>query len=205
MNVSDRFDFFRQIQSADEQTDEFKIALSAALNTDEEYLEATEDLAGTPEDIQLEEIALGILKDKVREQLGLDKIERDGPPSDIRAYAKSREINPDFDLPIEEEDEEHRDRHIQTLLMPDDLQRRLRGIFANKQLIQNDKGLNTFYACFGFLKWTEHANADQENLSPLILLPIDIDKKRDRGGHSYKFSSNGAEPILNKPSGKAEV
>ena len=36
-------------EPADEQTDEFKIALSAALNTDEEYLEATADLAGTPE------------------------------------------------------------------------------------------------------------------------------------------------------------
>lgn len=185
-------------EPADEQTDEFKIALSAALNTDEEYLEATADLAGTPEDIQLEEIALGILKDKVREQLGLDKINRDGPPSNIRAHAKSHEINPDFDLPKEEEDEEHRDRHIQTLLMPDELQRRLKGIYANKQLIQNDKGLNTFYACFGFLKWTEHANSDQENISPLILLPIDIARTPTAAGHSYKFSSNGAEPLLNQ-------
>ncbi len=185
-------------EPADEKTDEFSIALSAGLSTDDEYLEAINDLLGTPEDIELAEIALGLLKDKIRDQLGLVPINRDGPPTNIRAYARSHGFNPDFELPKEEEDDEHRDSKIQTLLMPEELQRRLKGIYATKQLIQNDKGLNTFYACFGFLKWFEAKNSDEENVSPLILLPIEIDRKLTSRGHSYKFSSNGAEPLLNQ-------
>ena len=71
--------------------------------------------------------------------------------------------------------------------MPDELGRRLKATFSNKRDIERDKGLNTFHACFGFLQWTEAKNSEQTNVSPLVLLPIEIDKSPSGSGHSTSF------------------
>lgn len=181
----------------DERTEEFRVTLAAAQATDEKYLEATEELQGTAEDEQSANTALRSLKDKVREQLGLPIIRR-GEQINIRAHALAHGLDPNFELLTEERDEKHRDKYIQTLLMPDDLEKRLRSIYGNYRDVINDKGLNVFYACFGFLKWVEQANSDQENTSPLILLPVEIDRRKSGSGYEYTFSAEDAEPIVNQ-------
>ena len=185
-------------EPADEKTDEFNIALTAGMSTDEDYLSAIADADKTEDGQKLIDLALIILKDKIRAELGLKKIDREGPPKNIREYAIAHHFNPDFELPERQEGAEHDDKFIQTLLMPDELGRRLKATFSNKRDIERDKGLNTFHACFGFLQWTEAKNSEQTNVSPLVLLPIEIDKSPSGSGHKYKFSSKGAEPLVNQ-------
>ena len=181
----------------DEKTEEFKLALLAAEAADEDYLNAIEHLGGSAEDEQAAVKALRTLKDKIRVDLGLPQVRR-GEQIDIRAHAKSHGFNPEYELPDAALDHTHKDNDIQTLLMPDDLEKRLKSIFSNYTEVINDKGLNVFYACFGFLRWVESKNSEQQNFSPLVLLPIEINRTKSGKGHKYSFSSNGAEPILNQ-------
>ena len=181
----------------DEKTEQFKVSLAAAQVVDAEYISATSALAGSAEDEEKATEALSALKDRVRAELKLPIVKR-GNQINIRSHALSHGFEPDFELPRVEKDSSHKDNNIQTLLMPDDLEKRLKSIYGNYNDVINDKGLNVFYACFGFLKWVEHSNSDQQNISPLILLPIEIDRKKSGQGHKYTFAANGSEPVINR-------
>ena len=180
----------------DEKSEDFKIALETAIITDPEYqsvLKAADESEKPDDEINN---ALRELKDRVRENLGLPIIRR-GSQINVKAHAASHGLAPDYDLPIWDEEEKHRDKYIQTLLLPTDLNKRLKSIYTNYKDVLNDKGLNVFYAAFGMLRWFDSENSDKENLSPLILLPIEIEKKKSSKG-GYSVSANNAEPIINQ-------
>ena len=144
------------------------------MSTDEDYLSAIADADKTEDGQKLIDLALIILKDKIRAELGLKKIDREGPPKNIREYAIAHHFNPDFELPERQEGAEHDDKFIQTLLMPDELGRRLKATFSNKRDIERDKGLNTFHACFGFLQWTEAKIQNKQMFHPWSCYPLKL-------------------------------
>ena len=105
----------------DEKTQEFLMAFSASQSSDEEYIEALEELGDEPDPEKLNKIQRD-LKDRVRALLGLKSIDRGGSPN-LSEHAKLHGFNPDYNLLTEVKSEAHEDNFIQTLLVPDDLEK----------------------------------------------------------------------------------
>ena len=140
----------------DEQTREFLNALSEARLIDEAYLEQQEKLDPDAADAldRGEQIERN-LKDRVRAQLGMPPRALKGDNS-LSQHAKNNNISPSYDLPLpkdEHEDGRHTDNDIQTLLLPDDLERKLNGISTKCRTWVQESGINVLHAAFGFLEW----------------------------------------------------
>ena len=116
----------------DENTKEFKDLYTLLQNTDEEYLKGIQKIEQS-ENVDVNQEIENIerkLKDIVRVQLKLPKININ--PHDLSSIAKANNLNPDFELPIENKAEniknKHSDSKIQTLMLPDELERYLKNI-----------------------------------------------------------------------------
>jgi len=185
----------------DEKTDSFKEALSEARLTDEAYLKALEDLdpqkANTDEEDQIERA----LKDRVRTDLGLPPRPKDKTTQSLVNHAKTCGLNPDYDLPHQDPEVEKlgwADKSIQTLLLDEMLDRKMRGLVDLTRSAFQESGINTLFAAFGFLEWRENDSAETPRFAPLILLPVEI--KRNLRSHKYVFEVEGADddPIINR-------
>jgi len=183
----------------DEKTPEFKTAYEIAQKEDEVYLREIEKLgdeydSSSKESIQIERD----LKDRVRNQLKLGKrktIEILG----VEEYAKKNGIDPNYDLPKtpNELSKKHKDRDIQTILKPDQLDKKLSGIKRLARTALNEKGINTLFLAFGFIEWFESESSDLKILSPLILLPVEIEEKKTKKGSQYIISGGDSDPQIN--------
>src|SRR2546426_12402072 len=86
------------------------------------------------------------LKDRVRTQLGL-------PPRPTRQsltpdqYARTQGIDPSYDLPRSQQNGQ--DNVIQTLLFPDQMERKLAGIRDNARTALSEMGVNILHVAFG--------------------------------------------------------
>lgn len=183
----------------DEKTPEFKTAYEIAQKEDEVYLREIEKLgdeydASSKESIQIERD----LKDRIRIQLKLGKrktIEILG----VEEYARKNGIDPNYDLPKtpDELSKKHKDKDIQTILKPDQLDKKLSGIKRLARTALNEKGINTLFLSFGFIEWFESENSDVKILSPLILLPVEIEEKKTKKGSQYIISGGDSDPQIN--------
>ena len=176
----------------DEQSREFQSALSEARLTDEVYLEAQTTIDPDDENAQEQ------LKDRVREALGM-------PPHSstqditLAQHAKNNGLLPSYDLPLphqENEDGRHTDTDIQTLLFPDVLERSLNGILTKCRTWIQETGINVMHAAFGFLEWSE-PNGQGTCFAPLILAPVQIDKKRSKEGLEFWVNGLGDDAEAN--------
>ncbi len=175
----------------DEKKNEFKEALSRALHTDLEYQENLKGVLGDPD---AENKLLRGLKDKVREKLGWEPfLGKDISPKD---HARKNNINPDYDLPIEniEEQKKYTDSKIQTLFFQDDLKRYLNKIWQNYKSSQKESGVNPLYFCFGFIEWRQAESSDKKLTSPVLMLQVQLEEAR---GKKLKVSSTGDEISIN--------
>ena len=180
-----------ELEPKDESTREFQSALADARLHDISYLaqldqidqqssEAPNLLAKTDRD----------LKDRLRQTLRL-------PPRQTRSnthihqHALNHGINPDYELPTQNDahqDGRHGDDKIQTLLLPDVLERRLNALISKDSTWKQEAGINVLHATFGFLEWTDGAGKSV-SYSPLILIPIEIEKKRTNNGIKFEVFS----------------
>ena len=80
----------------------------------------------------------------------------------IEEYAKKHGINPNYELPrsTAELSDKHRDKDIQTILKPDQLDKKISGIKRLARTALNEKGINTLFLAFGFIEWVESENSD---------------------------------------------
>lgn len=183
----------------DEQTREFRSALSEARRADEAYLEQLEQLDPDATDaLDRGEKLERELKDRVRDKLGMPPRASKGDKS-LSQHAKINNISPSYDLPLpkeEHEDGRHTDNDIQTLLLPDELERKLNGISTKCRTWTQESGINVLHAAFGFLEWKE-PNSDAACFSPLVLLPVLLEKKRTREGSEFWATGLGEEAETN--------
>jgi very-short-patch-repair endonuclease len=103
-------------------------------------------------------------------------------------WAKQNGINPSLDLTDGDAADSggvSRNEHIQTLLFPDVLERRLAAIREDANLAQQELGLSTLFAAFGFLEWYEATDSNQPLYSPLFLLPVQMDRELKHGKYRY--------------------
>ncbi len=184
----------------DEQSQQFQDRLAAFRAEDREYNEALSKIDELDE--SSENAAKTIeraLKDRLRALLGM-------PPRKNRAqisladHAKFHGINPSFELPSEDAasiDGRHEDKQLQTLLLPEDLLRRLNAISDKEKTWVQETGIQVLKAAFGLLEWIEPVT-NEKTLSPLVLLPVSIEKKRTDKGTKFHLKSTGDDPKLNQ-------
>jgi Protein of unknown function (DUF4011) len=161
----------------DEDTDAFRAALKAAKESDPEWL-AAEDArraAGNRRRTK-DRVAERALRDRVRAQLGMPEWR---VAVDPRARARELSIEPSYDLsPARTSTRRHHaDQTLQTLFFPDRLEPKLSSIHSAARALQEDAGLSALYCAVGFLEWYEPEDAPDPAYAPLMLLPINMDKR----------------------------
>lgn len=181
----------------DEQTREFQGALANARLIDEIYLAAVDEIDPYSENAleqnrQLERE----LRDRVREFLDMPPRQASTDVS-LPQHAKNNGISPSYELPEpaeEHEDGRHTDTDIQTLLLPDDLERKMNALMAKYRTWVQETGINVLHAAFGFLEWAE-PNGGDSSLAPLVLAAVEIEKVKSREGPEFwvKGSGDGIE------------
>ena len=67
----------------------------------------------------------------------------------------------------------------------DDMQLTLKNLSSKALLAREEQGINILYASFGFLKWRQRP-ADDWMLSPLVLVPVSLEKKTITSPYSLK-------------------
>ncbi len=139
----------------DEQTSVFRDALINARLTDEQYLAEMESVERDADDYldrtrQIERA----LKDRVREALGLPQRTKKTEVNLIH-HAKINGITPSYELPIpdaEHADGRHTDDNIQTLLLPNDLERKLNAIVSKCRTWVQETGMNVLHVAYRHLE-----------------------------------------------------
>lgn len=184
----------------DENTREFQSALAEARLNDEVYLSRLDEINQESDDApNLLAKAERKLKDRLREKLGMPTRQTKGNLS-LQQHAKNHGISPHYELPVEDEQHEdgrHTDKDIQTLMLPDVMERRLNALHSKERTWKEETGISVLHAAFGFLEW-EDGNNSTTQFSPLILTPVQLEKRRTRSGQEFWVTSDDAEPEENK-------
>ena len=183
----------------DEQSEDFIQAVANARLTDPEFQAAQEKLDSLSEDYldrarKLERE----LKDKIRIELGLP-VRSGKKETNLVQHARDNGISPSYDLPepgINEKSKSHTDDNIQTLFLPKDLERKLSALVSKCNTWIQETGINVLHASFGFLEWKE-VNSSDVSFSPLILMPVKIEKNKTNEGIEFWVKGLGEEAETN--------
>jgi transcription elongation GreA/GreB family factor/RecA/RadA recombinase len=178
----------------DEQTPEFLNAHAIGADTDETYLKALEAIDYDNNEQAYDEQAKAerALKDRVREELALPPRATEATPSILPHHARAHGINPHYELP-DFSATVLDDRFINDVLQTLDLQRvlnsRLSRIYSRTRTMLEEKGCHVLYMTLGYLSWREIDGTEKDIIrSPLLLLPITLERKRTTEGETYSIS-----------------
>ena len=100
--------------------------------------------------------------------------------------------------------EHHKDRHLQTALPQDELQKRLYYIHQQARSVFEEQGYSVLYLAMGFLEWTESASAESRHRAPLLLIPVELERQKVRTRFSLKWSGAELSPNLSLEAKLAE-
>jgi hypothetical protein len=175
----------------DEDSDAFRAALKAAKEIDLEWL-AAEDArraAGNRRRTK-DRVAERALRDRVRAQLEMPEWR---PAIDPRARARELGIDFSYDLPNARAGTQrhHADHTLQTLFFPDRLEPKLSTLHSAARALHEDAGLSALHCAVGFLEWYDPEDAPDPAFAPLVLLPINMEKRITNG--EYVFSIAGRD------------
>jgi hypothetical protein len=86
-----------------------------------------------------------------------------------------------FAQPIEDDDDEIADRHLdqnlQTPLNDEQLQKKLLRLFYDARGFYEEQGVNSLYLAMGFLEWYESPASDKPRYAPLLLIPVELHRR----------------------------
>ncbi len=179
----------------DEQTDGFRDAFFIARQEDEVYRAEIDGIG--PDGAKAEEKMMRAeraLKDRLREELGLPPRQTKDAPSLVE-HARLHGVEPSYILPLpgeEHHDGRHGDDDIQTLLLPDRLQRSAKSILEKGRSFERETGVNVLHAAFGILEWKSPDEQDRF-VSPLLLLEIRIERRQSP--HGAEFYIRGVDQV----------
>lgn len=175
---------------ADERTPTFGIAYERARLTDAEFLAATEKLGDAEGDARAWQDAERALRGRVRQQLGLPKLEY-GKSLDVAALARAHGFDPSYDLKMSDDGDvaaHHEDDQIRVLLTRKELDRRLKSIDDRATSHLRETGHHTLHLAFGFVQWFEDDESDLASHAPLLLLPVKLAKDEGRAKKDYRLN-----------------
>ncbi|OSJ29693.1 hypothetical protein BSZ19_26165 [Bradyrhizobium japonicum] len=175
----------------DEESDVFRAALRDAKAVDPEWL-AAEDAkrAAGSRRRSKDKAAERSLRDRVRVQLGMQEWRA---ATDPKVRAQELGIDPSYDLKdgIISGDTSPGHPKLQTLFFPDRLEPKLSAIHAAARTLQEDAGISALSCAVGFLEWYETDDGPTAAFAPLLLLPINMEKRVSGG--EYVFSIVGRD------------
>lgn len=180
----------------DEQTNDFRDALFVARQEDNAYLAEIAKI--DPAEAKAEEKLMQAersLKDRLREDLDLPQRQTKDAPA-LAEHARLHGVEPSYILPLpgdEHHDGRHSDDDIQTLLLPDRLQRSAKSILEKGRSFERETGVNVLHAAFGILEWKSPDENDRF-VSPLLLLEIRIERKQSP--HGAEFYLRGVDQVM---------
>lgn len=76
-----------------------------------------------------------------------------------------------------------------------EISRRLLEIYREAKLSIEENGANTLYLALGFLSWYETTTSPKRRLAPIILIPLEIERRSVQEGFSIKQGDD--EPMVN--------
>ncbi len=86
-------------------------------------------------------------------------------------------------------------RRLYSDLEAEELSKRLLVIYREARVSLEEGGANTLYLALGFLKWFEAEGSDQPRMAPLVLVPLELQRKSIREG--FRLSMLDDEPRFN--------
>jgi hypothetical protein len=89
----------------------------------------------------------------------------------------------------------HTDRFLQTNLESEELQKRLYYIHQQARLVFEEQGYTVLYLALGFLEWRESPSALQSRRAPLLLIPVELERRKV--GTAFKLHWTGEELLPN--------
>ena len=93
--------------------------------------------------------------------------------------------------------EKNKEIFLSTDLTPSELQRRLFYINQRARSMMEEQGYNILYLAMGFLKWQEGNGTPGDREAPLILIPVELERRRVKG--SFKLRWTGEDIIPTSP------
>jgi very-short-patch-repair endonuclease len=86
-------------------------------------------------------------------------------------------------------------RRIHANVSDAEISKRLLEIYREAKLSIEENGANTLYLALGFLAWYETATSPKQRLAPIILIPLEIERRSVQEGFSIKMGDD--EPMVN--------
>ena len=181
----------------DEQSQDFLDAYEIAKREDEVYKKEAAELGelydgGNKESLVIERS----LKDRVRKLLSLGK-RQSVDIIGIDEYAKKHGIDSNYELTESNNKNPQKNKYLQTILKSKDLERKINSIRRLSRTALTEKGVNTLYLAIGFLEWVESENSDEKILSPLLLMPVELEEKKTKKGSEFILSNGGGDIQVN--------
>lgn len=178
---------------SDEDSDAFRAALTAAKEID---LAAEDARRAAGNGRAKDPVAERALRDRVRAQLGMPEWRLTVDPP---ARAKDLGINPSYDLPpAGAATRPHRaDQTLQTLFFADRLEPKLSKLHSAARALQEDAGLSALHCAVGFLEWYDPDDAPDPAFAPLVLLPINMEKRITNGEYVFSIAGRDDDETLN--------
>lgn len=91
--------------------------------------------------------------------------------------------------------EELHARRLHADVTETEINRRLLEIYREAKLSIEENGANTLYLALGFLAWYETKSSPKRRLAPIILIPLEIERRSVQEGFSVKQGDD--EPMVN--------
>jgi hypothetical protein len=91
----------------------------------------------------------------------------------------------------------HTDRALQTLFFPDRLEPKLSTLHSAARALQEDAGLSALHCAVGFLEWYDPEDAPEPAFAPLVLLPINMEKRITNGEYVFSIAGRDEDETTN--------
>lgn len=88
----------------------------------------------------------------------------------------------------DELEDRYTDKRLQTPFSERELEKRLRKLYLQHRSRIQETGANSLFLAIGFLHWQDASHEKNEIKSPLILLPVQLEKERGYGPTVYRLS-----------------
>ena len=93
-------------------------------------------------------------------------------------------------------DERHSDAVLHTVLDPDELDRRLLGLYTDGTTSFQEQGVNVLYLALGFLKWFEADDPASPRHAPLLIIPVRLERTSAGTRFSLAYTGDDIESNL---------
>ncbi|MBQ4846001.1 DUF3320 domain-containing protein [Pseudoalteromonas sp. MMG005] len=105
---------------------------------------------------------------------------------------------PPLDVHLAEQkgDARFSDKHLQTGLIPEKLDKSLLRIETEAHNLLQEQGIEVLYLALGFLKWYEDERSQTARYAPLVLLPVELIRTSAREGFKLRYTGEDIGPNL---------